>query len=128
MAKSNFYNEYMERMDKMVQSDLEKIEQMELGSQERLRAVETVDKLQKMRLDRNRLADEQAESHLKADREFSDKRKDRIIKIILSLIEIGAPLALYGTYLSRGFKFEEEGTYTSSTFRSLIGKLGSKLK
>lgn len=52
--------------------------------------------------------------------ELEDKKKDRFVKIGITLLEVVPPLIFYGKWMARGFKFEETGTYASPTFRGLI--------
>lgn len=54
-------------------------------------------------------------------RERSEKI-DRYLKIGITVLEVTAPLAFYGIWMHRGFAFEREGTFTSTTFRSLFNK------
>lgn len=54
--------------------------------------------------------------------ELKEKRKDRIWKIVMGCLELGIPLVFYGTFMHRGFKFEETGSYTSRTFSNLISR------
>lgn len=56
--------------------------------------------------------------------------KDVKTRKVLKKIEVGGSLilsvlgfGLYKRYLDKGFEFEKEGTFTSSTFRNLIGKI-----
>lgn len=52
--------------------------------------------------------------------ELEDKKKDRFVKIGITLLEVVPPLIFYGRWMKKGFKFEETGTYASPTFRGLI--------
>lgn len=45
-----------------------------------------------------------------------------IIKAGTGIGAIVAPLVFYSVWMDRGFKFEEEGTYTSQTFKGLTNK------
>ena len=56
------------------------------------------------------------EEQMKAD------KTHRYISYGLEAAGIVLPLIFYGTWMRRGFKFEENGTFTSTTFRSLFGK------
>lgn len=53
------------------------------------------------------------------------KKTSSICEVIKAGTGIGAvvaPLVFYGIWMDRGFKFEEEGTYTSQTFKGLTNK------
>ena len=54
------------------------------------------------------------------DEQRREHMRDLIINTALTLTGIVVPLAAYGVWMNRGFKFEETGTYTSSTFKNLF--------
>jgi hypothetical protein len=47
---------------------------------------------------------------------------DRYLKLGIEIIGIGLPLIFYASWMRRGFKFEETGTYTSTTFKGLFNR------
>lgn len=48
--------------------------------------------------------------------------KDRYFRLGIAAAEIILPLVFYAAWMKRGFKFEENGTYTSTTFRGLFNR------
>lgn len=108
-------NKKIDKYDSLINFGLKTANNMEDGSQEKLRAIEYVERLQKLKLEEQ-----------KSESDKKDKWIDRSIKIGLALIEIGAPLALYAIFMNKGFEFEKEGTFTSMTFKNLIGRIGKK--
>jgi len=48
--------------------------------------------------------------------------KDRYFKLGIAAAELLIPLMFYGIWMRKGFKFEETGTYTSTTFRGLFNR------
>ena len=52
--------------------------------------------------------------------DLKDKQHDRIIKIVVTILEVVPPLIFYERWMKKGFKFEETVTYSSPTFRGLI--------
>ena len=54
------------------------------------------------------------------DEQRREHMRDLIINTAVALTGIVVPLAAYGVWMNRGFKFEETGTYTSSTFKNLF--------
>lgn len=44
------------------------------------------------------------------------------LKTGVEVIGIVAPIMFYSIWMNRGFEFEKEGTFTSTTFKGLIGK------
>lgn len=44
------------------------------------------------------------------------------LKTGVEVVSIIAPIVFYGVWMNRGFEFEKEGTFTSTTFKGLMGK------
>lgn len=44
------------------------------------------------------------------------------VKTGVELVGIVAPIVFYGIWMKKGLKFEEEGVYTSTTFKGLMSK------
>lgn len=57
---------------------------------------------------------------LDSEKEFRERKIDRWIKIGTTVLEITLPLMFYAHWMRKGFKFEETGTFTSTTFRGLF--------
>ena len=55
-------------------------------------------------------------------KQLDAERRSGYIRFGLTLLEIGAPLVFYGIWMAKGFKFEETGNYTSTTFKNMFGK------
>lgn len=51
-----------------------------------------------------------------------DNMIDRCVKVGIALTEIVVPLAFYGIWMKQGFKFEETGSFTSTTFKNLFNR------
>lgn len=58
------------------------------------------------------------ERHLQTN----EQMKDRYFKVGIAAAELLIPLMFYGIWMRKGFKFEETGTYTSTTFRGLFNR------
>ena len=52
------------------------------------------------------------------------KREDLMRKVRLGIdcASLVLPLMFYGVWMKRGFEFEKEGTFTSTTFRGLFNR------
>ena len=61
------------------------------------------------------------EEQFKKD-QLAEQTKDRYFKLGIAAAEFVLPLIFYATWMKRGFKFEETGTYTSTTFRGLFNR------
>ena len=74
--------------------------------------------------------DERSEARLmERDMKSRDKQedlrelvKDRYFRVGIAVAEIGLPLIFYAVWMKRGFEFEENGAYTSTTFRGLFNR------
>lgn len=124
-------------------SQLNNLSTLDPGSKEQQTAVENVTKLYRLGLEdaktdtdydekvRRREMDEQHEQNeldkqtreeqFKKD-QLAEQIKDRYFKLGMGVAEIVLPLIFYATWMKRGFKFEETGTYTSTTFRGLFNR------
>ena len=70
---------------------------------------------------------EEKSENRKNDDEFkknqlAEQVKDRYFKLGIAAAELVLPLMFYAVWMRRGFKFEENGTYTSTTFRGLFNR------
>lgn len=54
--------------------------------------------------------------------QFAEQVKDRYIRLGIAAAEIILPLIFYSKWMKKGFKFEETGTFTSTTFRGLFNR------
>jgi len=48
--------------------------------------------------------------------------RDRIIKVVLEGITVLVPVMFYNAWMDKGFKFEETGTFTSTTFKNMFSR------
>ena len=54
--------------------------------------------------------------------QLAEQVKDRYIRLGIAAAEIILPLMFYSKWMKKGFKFEETGTFTSTTFRGLFNR------
>lgn len=54
--------------------------------------------------------------------QMTEQGKDRYIRLGIAAAEIILPLVFYSKWMKKGFKFEETGTFTSTTFRGLFNR------
>ena len=54
--------------------------------------------------------------------QLAEQGKDRYIRLGIAAAEIILPLIFYSKWMKKGFKFEETGTFTSTTFRGLFNR------
>lgn len=123
-------------LDDAIIQALEDLEDLEKGSENYAKAVENVVKLYKLRLEEAKskheaeqqlaaaereAANREREAQLK-ERQLAEQVKDRYFKLGVDTAGILLPLAFYAVWMRRGFKFEESGTFTSTTFRGLFNR------
>lgn len=124
-------------------NQFDNLAQLSPGSKEQQTAVENVTKLYRLGLEDARAdtdydekmyrreADEQREhdelEKQAREEEFkrnqlSEQAKDRYLRLGIEVAGIVLPLMFYASWMKKGFKFEETGTYTSTTFRGLFNR------
>lgn len=86
-----------------IKTEIQNLSTLEPGSKEKSTAIDDLAKLYRLRIE-------------------DESRKDRYFRLGVEAAGIILPLIFYGIWLRKGFKFEETGTFTSTTFRSLFNK------
>ena len=76
--------------------------------------------IKKSQLDEQIKADVQDEQYKRS--QLDEQVKDRYFKLGIAAPELLIPIMFYGIWMRKGFKFEETGTYTSTTFRGLFNR------
>lgn len=61
------------------------------------------------------------EERAKSD-QFKEEIKTRYIKMAIESAGIILPMIFYASWMRKGFKFEETGTFTSTTFKGLFNR------
>lgn len=122
-----------EMLDERIQSQIEYIASLDDDDENKTKAIDDLVQLYKLRIEESKNDKELEEKKerrlmeleqeaLKAENDLKEQRKDRIIKIVLTAAEVGLPLLFYGRWMKKGFKFEETGSFSSTTFRGLFSK------
>ena len=103
-------------------------DKVKLDNEEKIKKRETDERtLKEARETDERTLKEARESDEKfKEQQEKNQKWDRRIKYGLDAASIGLPLLFYGMWMRQGFRFEETGTYTSQTFRSLFGRFSPK--
>lgn len=118
-------SEIQKLLDEEIVQRLKGLNGLESGSKEIGAAIEDVEHLFKMRVEERKLNNE-LESNAREERdklvENAARAKDRYIRLGLDVAGLILPLMFYGIWMAKGFKFEETGTFTSTTFRNLFNR------
>ena len=109
-------------LERAITGEFEKLEGLDPGSKEYMDTVEAIEKLYKTRMDEIKLDRDFENDYLYKQHEAEEQIKDRHVKIAMGTAELLVPLIFYAIWMKKGFKFEETGTFTSSTFRGLFSK------
>lgn len=103
MKKNEEIKDLLDLLDKQIKTEILKLSTLEAGSKDKTTAIDDLVKLHRLKIE-------------------EESRKDRFLRIGVDVAGIILPLIFYGIWLRRGFKFEETGTFTSTTFRNLINR------
>ena len=120
-----------------IESELESLGEMEVGSEEHKAAVDSIAKLTDRVIDFKKISSEEGDKYLtrvKSEaqtkfeqemklKQMAEERKDRIVKNCIGIAGIIIPtlVTIWGT--KKSFEFEKEGTITTIMGRGFIGKL-----
>ena len=125
-----------ELLNEEIADEIKALSELEAGSNEKSAAIDDLTKLYKLRIEENksswdaddkynrRIMDEKSndkDDEIK-QKQLEEQVKDRYFKVGIAAAELMIPLMFYGIWMNRGFKFEETGTITSSTFKGLINR------
>lgn len=125
-----------ELLDEEIAAEIRSISEMKDGSTEKSKAISDLATLYKLRIEENKNlweADEkydrrkmEEEAGLRDENikrtQISEQIKDRYFKVGIAAAELMIPLVFYGIWMNKGFKFEETGAYTSTTFKGLFNR------
>ena len=117
-------NNITQMLEEEIKSELQTLSNLEVGSKELESATESVATLYKLRIEEAKLERELAnDSEMEFKRaQLKEQAKDRYIRLGLDVAGLVLPMVFYGIWMHKGFKFEETGTYTSTTFRGLFNR------
>ena len=112
-----------------IKSGIRDLSSLPSGSKEKSSAIEDLVKLYKLRIEETRNKSDFNEKYesrysdtlFKKD-QLKEQVKDRYFRLGVEAAGIILPLIFYAAWMKRGFKFEETGTYTSTTFRGLFNR------
>lgn len=104
-------NNLIELIDKEVSTDIEYLKLLSPDTDKYAMAVDNIVKLYNLKQETEKV-------------KFDGKNRmiDQVIEHSLDAAGIVLPLIFYGVWMKRGLKFEENGTFTSTTFKGLFQK------
>lgn len=116
-------------LNEEIEAEFGSLGSLAFGSKEHLTATENLATLYKLKIEEAKIAMDFDEKTANREREEQFKKeqlaeqvKDRYFRLGMSVADLVLPLMFYAVWMRRGFKFEENGTYTSTTFRGLFNR------
>lgn len=136
-------NEIKDLLRKEIKNQIQDLSALQTGSKEKSGAIDDLVQLYKLRIEETKTELEteekrerrlmeinqsnmdddarKCEERLKSD-QLDEQVKDRYFRLGIAAAEIVLPLIFYASWMRKGFKFEESGTYTSTTFKGLFNR------
>ena len=115
-------------LDDVIREEIQILTSLQ-SADEKSSVIDCIVKLYKLRIEETKNESDSIEKfdareneQLLKKEQFDHDKKMALIKIGLETMGIVLPLIFYGMWMKRGLKFEETGTFTSTTFRNLFGK------
>jgi len=101
-----------------IKSGIQDLSSLPSGSKEKSSAIDDLVKLYKLKIEYDaRESDKQFKKV-----QLEEQVKDRYFRLGVEAAGIILPLIFYAAWMHKGFKFEETGTFTSTTFRGLFNR------
>lgn len=114
-------------LEYVIKEELQNLTTLEAG-EEKSSAIDDLVKLYKLKIEEDKnqndlmeKVDARENEVLLKEKQLNQEKKNGFLKLGLEAAGIILPLAFYAAWMTKGFKFEETGTYTSTTFRNLFG-------
>lgn len=116
-------------LEEEIKEEIRSLSELDSGSKEKSAAIDDLAKLYKLKIEDTKVDFDYGEKYearasdeqLKRD-QLSEQVKDRYFRLGIEAAGILLPLMFYAIWMRRGFRFEETGTYTSTTFRGLFNR------
>ena len=122
-------------LNEEIKNQINTISSMNVGDENYSKAVDSLVKLHKLRIEETKSINDSENLSYKREtdeetcklneeirqEQLSEQKKDRYIRIGLDVAGLLVPIMFYSAWMRKGFKFEETGTFTSTTFRGLFG-------
>ena len=116
-------------LEEEIKEEIRSLSELDSGSKEKSAAIDDLAKLYKLKIEDTKVDFDYGEKYeaRASDEQFkrdqlSEQVKDRYFRLGIEAAGILLPLMFYAIWMRRGFRFEETGTYTSTTFRGLFNR------
>lgn len=122
-------DEIRDLLEEEIKTEIRDLSTLEAGSKEKSTAIEDLAKLYRLKIEETRNEWDFNEKYESRDSDILFKKdqlgeqvKDRYFRLGVEAASIILPMIFYAAWMKRGFRFEESGTYTSTTFRGLFNR------
>lgn len=116
-------------LEEEIRNEIENLSSLPIEGEGYTKAVDNLAKLYKLKLEEDKTSMEYLDKTKTREgdngfkcAQMEEAIKDRYVRIGIAAAELVLPLVFYAVWMKRGFKFEEKGTYTSTTFRGLFSR------
>ncbi|MDD3204218.1 MAG: hypothetical protein PHS74_00565 [Lachnospiraceae bacterium] len=116
-------------LEETIKEEINNLTTLKTGSEEKSTAIEDIAKLYKLKIDESKVVNDAQEKEIQRktdtslkEQQLTEQTKERYFRFGAEAAGIILPLIFYATWMRKGFKFEESGTFTSTTFRGLFQK------
>lgn len=107
-----------ELLQEEIKAQIANLRSLDDGSEEKSSATDDITKLCRIIIDEEKIQ--------QGNKESNDKLKEQIMdrkwRLGIAMAETILPLMFYARWMKRGFEFEKDGAYTSTTFRTLFNR------
>lgn len=122
-------NEIRNLLEDEIKREIVGLSDLPLGSKEKSAAVDDVVKLYRTTIEEDKNKTDSNERRCERENEerikwsqFSEEAKSRRFRLCFDAASLIAPLIFYAHWMRKGFEFEKNGAFTSTTFRSLFNR------
>ena len=116
-------------LEEEIAEEFHTLHSLKTGSEEKSTAIDDLVKLYKLKIDETKAKlefDDKVKNHEHDEQvrkeQTSEQVKERYFRLGIAAAELILPLIFYAVWMNKGFKFEETGAYTSTTFRGLFNR------
>ena len=120
--KNKMDKEIRNLLEEEIKAEILDLSALSTGSEEKSSAIEDLAKLYKLKIEETKTVLDYGENYKRDERLKSEQEKDRYFKYGIEVAGIVLPLIFYAVWMNKGFRFEENGTFTSTTFRGLFNR------
>ncbi len=127
-------------LDELIESEIDNLDSLSFDDGEKEQAIKDLVRLHQLRIEEIKTEAEVAEKRERLEmdskkqeadqireetalkQQAKENRIDRVVKVVVAGVELVVPLLFYGIWMNKGFRFEETGSFTSTTFKNLLSR------